>query len=294
MKNKIVSDSFTLKDDSLPDDVLAILRQGATEPSFTCEMSAASYLGTYLCRGCGLALFRQHMQFNAGCGWPSFDDVIAGAVLERADKDGYRTEILCGRCHAHLGHVFDGEGFTEKNRRHCVNSKIIERIENKDILDTKEAIFAGGCFWGIQYYFNKLPGVLKTEVGYIGGNSLFPNYQEVCTKKTGHFEALRVLYNPATLNFNELVKYFFEIHDPTQRDGQGPDHGEQYLSAIFYFDDTQKQTAEQLIQLLKNKNYDVATQLLPVKTFWPAETMHQYYYEKTKGVPYCHKLTKRF
>lgn len=282
-----------IKDSSLPPDVLKIIRHQATERPFSGQYENTFSPGTYLCRGCGIALFRSHSKFNAGCGWPSFDEALEKAVIERPDLDGLRTEIICARCTAHLGHVFTGEGFTAQNIRHCVNSNALDFVEDTLIIDTEEAIIAGGCFWGVEYYLGKLSGVLRTEVGYTGGEKAYPSYDEVCAGDTGHYEAIRVIYAPSQLDYETLMKYFFEIHDPTQSNGQGPDHGFQYRSAIFYYNEAQKKVAEKLIALLK-KDMPVATQLLPISTFWPAERSHQQYYTKTGHQPYCHVYTQRF
>jgi len=282
-----------IKDNSLPPDVLEIIRRGATERPHTGIYNDTFQLGTYLCRGCGLALFRAHSKFNASCGWPSFDEALAIAVTEKADRDSMRTEIVCTRCDAHLGHVFHGEGLTAKNKRYCVNSKSLDFVESIDIIDTEEAIVAGGCFWGVEYYLGKLVGVLRTEVGYTGGEKSRPSYHEVCAGNTGHFEAVRIIYSPSQLDYESLLKYFFEIHNPSQVDGQGPDRGSQYQSAVFYYNDTQKQTTEKLIRALQ-QNSCIATKLLPVTPFWSAEAEHQHYYARTQQQPYCHAYTKRF
>lgn len=250
--------------------------------------------GTYMCRRCGLALFRAHSQFTSGCGWPSFDESIQGNVQETLDADGRRMEILCLRCHGHLGHVFTGERFTGKNKRYCVNSQSLDFVAHQSVKDSGEAILAGGCFWGVDYYLARVSGVLKVESGYIGGVTLNPTYELVCSKSSGHYEAVRVLYDKATCNYYTLLKRFFEIHDPTQTNGQGPDLGPQYHSAVFYYNGDQKHTAEELIHQLKNKGYDAVTKLLPVETFWPAESYHQNYYAKTQRHPYCHHPVLRF
>jgi peptide methionine sulfoxide reductase msrA/msrB len=291
-----VNDSHrvVLKDDSLSYDVLDIIRNQATEKPSSQVDIATSNVGSYLCRGCGLALFRSSAQFNAGCGWPSFDEAISGAVLEQIDSDGIRTEISCVDCSAHLGHVFDGEKYTAKNRRYCVNQKSLDYVESDDVLHTEEAILAAGCFWGVQYYLNTLACVLKTEVGYTGGQQIEPTYADVCSGSTGHYEAIRVVYDSRKLNYESLVKYFFEIHDPGQANGQGADIGLQYQSAIFYYNDFQQHVAVQVIKLLENQGLVVSTKLLPVRTFWRAELSHQQYYEKNSSVPYCHQYTKRF
>lgn len=283
-----------LKTSSLTPAILHVVKDQGTEQPFSGEYDELDIPGTYLCRQCGLALYRADTKFHSGCGWPSFDNEIVGAVERRPDTDGRRTEILCARCHAHLGHVFIGENFTDKNMRHCVNSLSLDFIDNQETIDTEEAIFAAGCFWGVEHYFKKLPGVVKTEVGYSGGHKLSPSYEEVCQGNSGHLEVIRVLYDPSKVNYEQLVKYFFEIHDFTQTNGQGPDIGQQYLSAIFYYDEAQRETAQRVIKLLEDKNLKVATQLEPVTTFWPAERYHQDYYTKTGKQPYCHVYTKRF
>lgn len=283
-----------LKTASLTDIVRAVVAEKGTERPFSGEYDDFGESGTYLCRQCGLALFRSQTKFHSGCGWPSFDQEISGAVKREVDADGSRTEILCARCHAHLGHVFSGEGFTAQNTRHCVNSLSLDFVPDLSVTDTEEAIFAAGCFWGVEYYLQRLPGVLKTEVGYTGGNKAQPTYEEVCSHRTGHVEAIRVVYDPAKINFETLTKYFFEIHDPTQANGQGPDIGEQYLSVVFYYNDVQKEIALKLIKTLEGLGYHIVTQVKPVSTFWPAEKYHQDYYVKTGKQPYCHRYEKKF
>ena len=161
-------------------------------------------------------------------------------------------------------------------------------------MKTEHAIFAGGCFWGVEYYMQKTPGVLETTVGYIGGHTDNPTYEEVCSKTSGHIEALEIEFDPSKVSYEALAKLFFEIHDPTQVKKQGPDIGEQYSSVIFYLNDEQKAIAEKLINILKDKGLDVATELREATKFWPAEDYHQDYYDKKGSLPYCHKYTKRF
>ncbi len=158
----------------------------------------------------------------------------------------------------------------------------------------KKAYFAGGCFWGVEYMFEKLRGVSAVISGYMGGEKENPTYEDVCTGKTGHLETVEVLYDPSLISYEELVKYFFEIHDPTQKNGQGPDIGPQYLSAIFYNNKEEREIAEKLINILKKKGYDIATRLLSAKKFWRAEEYHQDYYKITGKIPYCHTYVKRF
>lgn len=279
---------------TLTPEILRITRDQGTEPAHSGAYCHFNEEGTYLCRQCGLALFRSHQKFNSACGWPSFDDELPLAILRVADQDGRRTEIRCARCKAHLGHVFEGEQYTAKNLRHCVNSLALEFVKSTGVEDSEEAIFAGGCFWGIQYYLDRLPGVLKTEVGYTGGHQSHPSYREVCRGATGHYEATRVVYDPAVLSYEKLAQYFFEIHDPTQANGQGPDLGEQYRSGIFYLDEAQQKVALELMNALEAKGFRPVTRLLPAQIFWPAEEDHQHYYDKTGKAPYCHAYTSRF
>ena len=268
-----------------------------TERPYAGKYTDSKEKGTYTCKWCDAPLYKSDSKFDSHCGWPSFDEEIPGAVRRIPDPDGSRTEIICANCGGHLGHVFAGEGFTSKNTRHCVNSislnfKPYSPMDN--VPKTETAIFAGGCFWGVQHYFDKATGVMKSEVGYTGGTKVNPTYKEVCSHTTGHLEAIRVTFDPSKTSYEALAKLFFEIHDPTQTNGQGPDLGPQYLSEVFYADDNQKATTEKLIDILKQKGYKVATKLRPAVTFWPAEEYHQEYYQKTGGTPYCHVYTKRF
>ena len=250
--------------------------------------------GTYLCRNCGLALFSSKDKFHSYSGWPSFDREIKNNINKVTDLDQVRTELLCSRCNAHLGHIFYGEGHTELNTRYCINSLALEFVPYKNVVDTEEAIVAAGCFWGVEHLFKKLKGVLKTEAGYTGGFVENPNYELVCKTSTGHVEAVRVIYDPSIIEYPKIIQYFFEIHDFTQNNGQGGDIGEQYLSKIFYFNNDQYMHATNIINLLKSKGYRVATYLEPVKTFWAAECYHQEYYDKSGGQPYCHTWQKIF
>ncbi len=271
-----------------------ILNKG-TERPFSGKYEKFWEDGTYICKRCNAPLYRSSDKFDAECGWPSFDDEIPGAVKKTLDADGMRTEITCNNCGGHLGHVFIGENITKKNTRHCVNSISLSFVPANDTsVTTAKAIYAGGCFWGTEYYFKQAKGVISTKVGYTGGTKDNPTYKEVCYTNTGHIEATEVTFNPKLISYEDLTKLFFEIHDPTQVNRQGPDIGEQYKSVIFYLTDEQKVTSEKLIKILKDKGYKVATELLPAKTFWEAEDYHQDYYNKKGGVPYCHSYVKRF
>lgn len=173
----------------------------------------------------------------------------------------------------------------------CSKVDIYHAPSDKNI---EVGIFACGCFWGTQHHFQKQKGVQKTLAGYTGGEEAFPTYADVRDHKTHHVEAIIVEYNPEEVSYESLCKLFFEIHDPAQTDGVGPDIGSQYRSCIFYRDENQKETAERMIQILRDKGDEVNTLLLPEEPFYIGEAYHQNYYEKTGGEPYCHMRTRKF
>jgi peptide methionine sulfoxide reductase msrA/msrB len=272
-----------------------VINNKGTESPFTGKYVKNKENGTYVCKKCGAALYYSTDKFESDCGWPSFDDEIKGAVNRIPDPDGMRTEIECASCGAHLGHVFTGERFTSKNVRHCVNSVSLDFIPAH--LNTGRygmAIFAGGCFWGVEYFLQKAIGVISVTSGYTGGDVKNPTYREVCTGNTGHAEAVKIIYDPDKTSYEKLLRLFLEIHDPTQTGRQGPDIGDQYRSEIFFLNDNQKQIAEKCLNILKSKGYNVVTGLTKASEFYPAEAYHQDYYFNNGKVPYCHAYIKRF
>lgn len=151
-----------------------------------------------------------------------------------------------------------------------------------------KAIFAAGCFWGVQYYFDQVPGVTASRVGYTGGHTENPTYEEVCTHTTGHAEAVELEFDETQVSYETLVKQFFHMHDPTQLNRQGPDVGDSYRSAIFFADDAQKQMAQSVLQSAQ-QNFDkpIVTQIVPATVFYEAEDYHQKFAERT-GRGACH------
>lgn len=276
-----------------PDEENVIVNRG-TEKPFSGKYYQHSGNGTYNCKRCDAPLYRSDDKFDAQCGWPSFDDEIPRAVKHRPDADGRRTEIVCKNCGGHLGHVFNGEQLTEKNVRHCVNSVSLNFVAADQTLKTEKAYFAAGCFWGVEYLMQKAEGVISTRVGYMGGKSEKPTYEEVCSGKSGHAETVEVEFDRSLTSFETLARLFFEIHDPTQIDRQGPDIGSQYRSHIFYVDENQKEVAEKLIGILTDKGFEIATRLSKAAVFGDGEDYHQDYYLKNGNMPYCHAYEKRF
>jgi peptide methionine sulfoxide reductase msrA/msrB len=294
----MVSETFSqekLNYNELSQEEASVILKKGTEYPYTGKFEKFTEKGTYICKQCGAALYSSSSKFDAHCGWPSFDDEIPGAVRRLPDPDGKRTEIVCNTCGAHLGHVFTGEKFTEKDTRHCVNSVSLDFVPapvNAGRYGT--AVFAGGCFWGVEYFLQKAPGVVSVESGYTGGWIKNPSYREVSAGNTGHAEAVKIIYDPSKTTYEKLLKLFLEIHDPTQTDRQGPDIGEQYRSEIFYLNNDQKAIAEKNLRILQEKGFKVTTKVTKASEFYSAEGYHQDYYFKNGKVPYCHGYVKRF
>lgn len=284
------------KIEKLSDEERHVIINKGTERPFSGKYTDEKSQGIYTCKLCGAELYNSKDKFDSHCGWPSFDDAIQGAVKRVPDADGRRVEIVCANCGAHLGHVFEGEGFTQKNTRHCVNSISLNLEKKQDAKDSSlsYAYFAGGCFWGVEYYLQKLKGVKEVISGFMGGHVKNPTYYDVVRKNTGHLEVVKVVYDKNIISYEELAKVFFEIHDPTQINGQGPDIGEQYHSAVFVNNEDEKNTVVKLITKLETNGYKVATKILNKSEFYEADESHQNYYDKKGSTPYCHGYTKRF
>lgn len=271
----------------------AVILDKGTERPFSGEYNQHFAEGTYLCKLCRTPLYRSDDKFASSCGWPSFDDEIPGAVLRLPDPDGRRTEIVCNSCGAHLGHVFLGEGFAAKDTRHCVNLISLAFVA-ADEEARERALFAAGCFWGVQYYFDREPGVLATASGYSGGRLASPAYRDVLTGTTGHAETVEVVFDPRLTSFEKLARLFFSIHDFSQVDRQGPDIGNQYRSAVFYLNEGQRAITEKLVKVLTARGLKVATRVEKAGPFWPGEDYHQHYYDRKGGLPYCHVKRRVF
>ncbi len=264
-----------------------------TDPPFAGKYDTFFQPGLYACRQCGAPLYNADDKFDSGCGWPAFDDALPDAVRRVRDPDGKRMEISCARCGAHLGHVFEKENLTPNNTRYCVNSTSLV-FEPADSPRLQRAFFAGGCFWGVEYWMKRQPGVLTVISGYTGGTTPYPTYRQVSSGSTGHAEAVEVVFDPRKTDYEKLCRAFLEIHDPTQLNRQGPDFGTQYRSAIFPVSDEQHRIAEKLLQTLRERGYRVQTRIEPFKRFRIAESYHRNYYDRQAEMPSCHNPVKRF
>jgi len=300
-----------------------VTQRCGTEPPFANAYWNHHEAGIYVDVVSGEPLFSSLDKYDSGSGWPSFTRPLEAANLaERQDTSlgMTRTEVRSAGAGSHLGHVFP-DGPAPTGLRYCINSAALrfipaDRLEaegygqylpafatagivpkaTKDSTDdasTETAIVAGGCFWGVEHLMRQLPGVLSTDVGYTGGTTSNPTYEQVCTGTTGHAEAVRVVFDPSVVSYEEVLRYFFRLHDPTTKNRQHNDRGTQYRSAIFYLDEHQREIAEKVRTEVDDSGTwprPVVTEIVPATTFWPAEEHHQDYLEQHPDGYNCHFL----
>jgi len=299
MPNKVKKTDKEWKSALTPEQY-AVMRKCSTETPFTGKYNDFWEKGVYICAGCGTPLFLSDAKYEHGTGWPSFAAPVEEKSLEYRDDYSLlskRVEVRCAVCGAHLGHIFD-DGPAPTFLHYCVNSTALDfkpeaqaaaASRETAAAATETATFAAGCFWGVEHKLGKVPGVVSTVVGYTGGKTVNPTYEEICTDRTGHAESVQVTFDPKRISYADLVRQFFKIHDPTQVDRQGPDHGTQYRSAIFFHGEAQRESARQVMdEVERSGQYKkrLATELVPAKAFYKAEEYHQKYFEKHGVVCY--------
>jgi peptide methionine sulfoxide reductase msrA/msrB len=304
-----------------------VTRGKGTERAFCGGLLTNKEAGVYVCVGCNLPLFESGTKFESGTGWPSFFQPIARENVREETDRGHgmvRTEILCKRCDSHLGHVFE-DGPRPTGLRYCLNSEALRFVsdaQRKTLAETvpaskadgggkaasqsrAEVVFAGGCFWCVEAVFRQLDGVLDAISGYAGGTADTANYETVSTGRTGHAEAVKIVYNPRKISYEQLLKVHFATHDPTTLNRQGHDRGPQYRSAIFYANPQEKELAQAFLADLKDARIfasPIVTTLEPLKGFYLAETYHQDYvacnlqqpYVRAVALPKVAKVREKF
>ena len=290
-----------------------VTQEDGTEPPFQNEYWDNKAPGIYVDLISGEALFSSTHKYKSGTGWPSFYRTLDDAnIVEKADRGiwGTRSEVRSLMGNAHLGHVFN-DGPEPTGLRYCMNSAAMKFIPVSEMStagygeylylfessvaapDKEIAYLAGGCFWGMEQIIRKIPGVLDTEVGYTGGRLDSPTYADVKKGKSGHAESVKVVFDRNKLSYEELLGYFFRMHDPTTKDRQGNDVGTQYRSAIFYLTESQHRVADAVIAKVnasRKWSNPIVTEVVKAGDWTDAEDYHQDYLVIQPDGYTCHYL----
>lgn len=281
----------------LSEEEKKVIIEKDTEPPYSGKYDNFFESGIYSCKQCDAFLYRSTDKFDSGCGWPSFDDEIDGAIKRQIDSDCKRTEILCSRCDAHLGHIFVGENLTSKNIRHCVNSLSMNFINEsdlkKDIIEEK-ILLGGGCFWCTEAVYKIINGIINVQSGYAGGDKINPTYDDVSSGQTGHAEVIEITYNKTIISLEKILDIFFDSHDPTTLNRQGNDIGSQYRSCIFIYKDDDSSNKIEIINKFISKinpsfSDKIVTEvsIINKENFYHAEDFHKDYYKNHPENNYC-------